>query len=223
MSSSVTTRKLKILCLHGFYQSGPIFNKKTGSFRKYFAKLADFEYITAPHAVDPSLMSGGDEPEGPVYTWWHLQSDVPWRNLDVYRDIEKSIDAVKKAIIEQGPYDGILGFSMGGVFVSILTALAAAGDPVLSTLNFAIIVSAYKPTATAYAQYFKSEISEWKLPFPILLLYGASDTLVLPDDTMSLVNFFPNASVFQHKGGHFVPTDAESKKVIKVFLEQQTQ
>ena len=44
--------KLRILCLHGYQQSGPVFRTKIGSVRKFCSKLAEFIFITAPHKVD---------------------------------------------------------------------------------------------------------------------------------------------------------------------------
>ena len=44
--------KLRILCLHGYQQSGPVFRTKIGSVRKFCSKLAEFIFISAPHKVD---------------------------------------------------------------------------------------------------------------------------------------------------------------------------
>ena len=44
--------KLRILCLHGYQQSGPTFRAKIGSVRKFGGKLAEFIFITAPHKVN---------------------------------------------------------------------------------------------------------------------------------------------------------------------------
>ena len=43
--------KLKILCLHGYRQSGQGFRTKTGSFRKATTKFAEYSFVTAPHRV----------------------------------------------------------------------------------------------------------------------------------------------------------------------------
>ena len=44
-------RKLQILCLHGFRQSGKSFREKLGGFRKAVAKVAELTFMTAPHSV----------------------------------------------------------------------------------------------------------------------------------------------------------------------------
>ena len=52
MASAATAaalpRKLRVLCLHGFYQSATIFRMKTAAMRKSLASVAEFEYLEAP-------------------------------------------------------------------------------------------------------------------------------------------------------------------------------
>ena len=50
-SKSVSGGKLKLLCLHGYRQSGQGFRTKTGSFRKATTKFAEYSFVTAPHRV----------------------------------------------------------------------------------------------------------------------------------------------------------------------------
>ena len=45
------TRPLKILCLHGYRQSGEQFRTKTGGFRKLFKKKCEYVFINAPHFI----------------------------------------------------------------------------------------------------------------------------------------------------------------------------
>ena len=55
-------RKLRLLCIHGYRQSGKTSREKLGSFRKLVGKVAELEFITAPHLI-PS-----DNPEEQVRT-----------------------------------------------------------------------------------------------------------------------------------------------------------
>ena len=48
------TRPLKILCLHGYRQSGEQFRTKTGGFRKLFKKKCEYVFIDAPHFIPGS-------------------------------------------------------------------------------------------------------------------------------------------------------------------------
>lgn len=42
---------------------------------------------------------------------------------DLSVGFDDSIAAIEKVFLEQGPFDGILGFSQGAAFVSILCAM----------------------------------------------------------------------------------------------------
>lgn len=55
----VITDKMKILCLHGYRQNADSFKSKTGSFRKFVNKYAEFVFISAPHMAPPII--AGDE------------------------------------------------------------------------------------------------------------------------------------------------------------------
>ena len=54
------TRPLKILCLHGYRQSGEQFRTKTGGFRKLFKKKCEYVFINAPHFI-PGFLSSRDK------------------------------------------------------------------------------------------------------------------------------------------------------------------
>ena len=60
-------RKLQILCLHGYRQSGKSFREKLGGFRKAVAKVAELTFMTAPHSVP-----GGQEQEQVLRLRKHL-------------------------------------------------------------------------------------------------------------------------------------------------------
>lgn len=59
--SSKRTEKqvLRILCVHGYRQTGKSFREKLGAFRKLLGKRTELVFITAPHIV-PSLGEGDD-------------------------------------------------------------------------------------------------------------------------------------------------------------------
>jgi len=216
-------KKLKILCLHGFYQNADVFRIKTGSFRKYYKQLADFEFLDAPHEVVGEIFSrqsinnpeddtadnadkaAANTDEGPHLAWWETVPD--WLTTQVYPGVEKSIEKVKRFVEEKGPFDGLLGFSQGGVFSAILC------NTNIFNFRFVIISSAFVPSIP---EFIKGPDHN---TIPSLHLYGRNDTLVKPAYSQELSSYFKESVAFEHKGGHFVPTDSESKKVIRKFLE----
>ncbi|KIH52439.1 hypothetical protein ANCDUO_17460 [Ancylostoma duodenale] len=72
------TRKLRILCLHGYRQNDVLFREKTGSLRKQFKKYADFEFVSAP--LVPNVDS---EDRGDVRGWWFSREDNQFSSRDV--------------------------------------------------------------------------------------------------------------------------------------------
>jgi len=78
MASSVfsnTSRKLKVLCLHGFNNNIDSFGYMTKGIRDKFSEIADFHIINAPFDMDPieyppeeGLVSRGFKP--PFKQWW---------------------------------------------------------------------------------------------------------------------------------------------------------
>ncbi|KZC15181.1 Ovarian cancer-associated gene 2 protein like protein, partial [Dufourea novaeangliae] len=111
-----------ILAIHGYAQSDIIFNTKLGSLRKGFKKEVDFLFLRAPHQVPMKSNFGVDEAvEG--YGWWFNTEDNVFKaiapsNLSV--GFEDSLTLIEKTFQESGPFDGIIGFSQGAAFVTIL-------------------------------------------------------------------------------------------------------
>ena len=92
----VKKRKLRLLCIHGYRQSAKTSREKLGSFRKLVGKVADLEFITAPHLI-PS-----DNPEEQdQYGWWFSQSS---KTFDAHEETEcdlgfqESVDLITKTI-----------------------------------------------------------------------------------------------------------------------------
>ncbi|RTG86389.1 uncharacterized protein DC041_0005487 [Schistosoma bovis] len=91
---------LKVLCLHGYRQNSDVFREKTGGLRKSLKKFCEFKFISAPNVIECS----SNAQESSTY-------DAGFR---------ESILAVKKYIKEEGPFDGMLGFSQGAAFLLLL-------------------------------------------------------------------------------------------------------
>ena len=50
-AASAASKKLRILCLHGYKQYDTQFKNRTNALRKSLKKVADFHYVTAPHKI----------------------------------------------------------------------------------------------------------------------------------------------------------------------------
>ncbi|CAL1676716.1 unnamed protein product [Lasius platythorax] len=118
--------KLRILALHGYMQSDVIFSAKLGSLRKGFKKEIDFTFIRAPHKVPSNNEISEENADENEYGWWFNTEDHVFKATvpsELCVGFDDSIALIEKIFSEQGPFDGILGFSQGAAFVSILCAM----------------------------------------------------------------------------------------------------
>ncbi|KAF2767918.1 hypothetical protein EJ03DRAFT_352673 [Teratosphaeria nubilosa] len=139
-------RKLRILMLHGYTQSGPLFAIKTKALQKSLQKHfppspspnhlphypggLDLIYPTAPIRLDPTDIPGhdvdgsstDDRPE--AYGWWRRKGDAePY----TYEGMEQGLQRIADVLRDEGPFDGVVGFSQGGAAAGMLASLLEPG------------------------------------------------------------------------------------------------
>ncbi|CAJ0586849.1 unnamed protein product, partial [Mesorhabditis spiculigera] len=168
-ASNGPATKLRILCLHGYRQNDVFFREKTGGMRKLFKKYADFTFINAPHV--PSVLS---EDRGEVRGWWFSKPDANFSSRDVTdldTGFEESVRAVLDFIKENGPFDGLFGFSQGAAMVHLLLAKEQLGELKLD-VKFAIIVSGFRSLSSQHERY-----NEVLIEKPSLHIYGTGDEM----------------------------------------------
>ncbi|KAF1941573.1 FSH1-domain-containing protein [Clathrospora elynae] len=139
------TRSVKILMLHGYTQSGPLFQAKTGALRKTLQKAfpsgIELVYPTAPIRLTPADESflagstgkdgegkgGGDnkeEQEIDAWAWWRRKGDAePY----TYEGLELGLSHIASVLKAQGPFDGVVGFSQGGAAAAMVASLLEPG------------------------------------------------------------------------------------------------
>lgn len=62
---------------------------------------------------------GSDDHEKKQFSWWnyHVDKDT---GVQTYSDVEDAIDFVARICKEQGPFDGVFGFSQGGMLAAFV-------------------------------------------------------------------------------------------------------
>ena len=141
-------RKLRILMLHGYTQSGTLFHAKTKALEKSLAKAfpaapapghlathpggVSLHYPTAPIKlsyadipgvnVDGAESNADEQPE--AYGWWRRKGEgEPF----TYEGIEMGLATVAETMRSEGPFDGVIGFSQGGAAAGMVAALLEEG------------------------------------------------------------------------------------------------
>ncbi|KAH9868596.1 hypothetical protein J1614_007668 [Plenodomus biglobosus] len=135
------TRPIKILMLHGYTQSGPLFQAKTGALRKSLQKAfpagIELVYPTAPIRLTPadeSFLAGTgtsndsnnenpgekQEQELDAWAWWKKKQAG---DSHTYSGIEQTFDFLATILKDSGPFDGAIGFSQGAAAAAMLASL----------------------------------------------------------------------------------------------------
>ncbi|KAJ7997399.1 hypothetical protein DPEC_G00228580 [Dallia pectoralis] len=229
MATTVRATPLRVLCVHGYRQSGVSFREKTGALRKLLKKHAELVYMNAPHLVpltgvghgqgqDIVAVPGSDEsPRG----WWF--SDTQARSFDARQQcqtslgLEESVEAVRAAVKDMGPFDGVLGFSQGAAVVAMLCALQEHNKEPQFQFRFAILVAGFRSACTEHQLFYNASTP---LVIPSLHVFGLEDQVIPDELSRELLPMFHEPQVLTHPGGHFVPAASAHRQIYKEFLER---
>ncbi|NWS78579.1 OVCA2 Esterase, partial [Crotophaga sulcirostris] len=206
-------RPLRLLGLHGYRQSERRFRQRTGALRKALRGCAELVALNAPHAVPGG--DGDGDADDPPRGWWFSRPGAfeAGEAAAAPAGLEESLSAVAAALAEQGPFDGLLGFSQGAALAAMVCALRARGDPRFQSVAFAILVAGFASRAPAHAHFYREPIA-----LPSLHVLGDSDAVIAAPLSRELAQRFVEPAVLTHPGGHFVPAAAAQKKVYLDFL-----
>jgi len=147
-----TSNGLRVLMLHGYTQSGPLFHAKTRALEKNLKKAfpsgIELIYPTGPLRIRPADIPGflnlngesspashglGDQDsrsdeksdeESDCWGWWIRKGDTePF----TYWGMEDGLARVAETLKSSGPFDGVIGFSQGGALAGMVASLLEAG------------------------------------------------------------------------------------------------
>ncbi|XVF38149.1 hypothetical protein REPUB_Repub20aG0074400 [Reevesia pubescens] len=190
-------QKMKILCLHGFRTSGKFLQKQISKWDPSLF-LDDHFHMDFPDGLFPA--GGKSDIEGifppPYFEWFQFNKD-----FTEYTNLEESISHLCQYITNNGPFDGLLGFSQGASLAALLLGYQAQGKVLKEHPPFKMLVSISgskfrDPTICEVA--YKDTINVKSVHF-----IGAKDWLRLPSE--DLATTFENPLIIRHPQGHTVP------------------
>ncbi|KAI1328523.1 DUF341 domain-containing protein [Xylariaceae sp. FL0255] len=125
---------MKILCLHGVGSSGAILEKQMSNLRRELDPSFDLVFVDGPFESERG--PGVSEFEsGPYYS--HSQGYSP-------ADISQAIQYLEEILEDEGPFDGIFGFSQGSALtLSYFYQQHTMGNPI--AVKFACLFSSAMP------------------------------------------------------------------------------
>ncbi|CAG0917919.1 unnamed protein product [Notodromas monacha] len=223
--NNVRTRfSFQVFCLHGYRQTKETFREKTGAFRKLFKKKIEFFFMNAPHSVSQGLEAGDSTEQ----LGWYFNKEDFFKSSepsDRCLGFDASLQAVTSFVADNGPFDGIVGFSQGAAFLGILCRLqekrGTLNDPYYCTLEFsfgfAVFFSGFKSLCGPHAHYYTGD----KIQLPTLHCYGTEDKIVAYEKSVELADQFQSPVLVSFPGGHFVPGNSLVKAMFVEFFSKR--
>lgn len=225
----------RLLFLHGFLQNGKVFSEKSSGIRKLLKKQnISADYIDAPVVLEKKDLpfEMDDEKwsatvEANLNRAWFFHSETS-SELDLTEAIKTVTDHIK----ENGPYDGIVGFSQGAALTAIITNRITELVKDHPPFKVSLIISGYSFTEPDPNNKDQLRITEkyvqgftpMKNPTTdMLFIYGNDDKAVPCVRSKYLIDIYKKAyaddskvKVFEHPGGHMVPN---KKDIIRPVVE----
>ncbi|OVA15258.1 Serine hydrolase FSH [Macleaya cordata] len=205
-------RKPRFLCLHGFRTSGEILKKQVvGKWPESVVNKIDLVFVDAPFPAEgKSDVEGIFDP--PYYEWFQFDKE-----FTEYRNFDECLAYIEDCMLNQGPFDGLLGFSQGAILSAALPGLQAKGVALTKVpkIKFLIIIGGAKfrsPTITDNAYSSRIEC-------PSVHFLGETDFLKKHGTT--LLEDFVDPVVIHHPRGHTIPRfDEKGLEMMHNFLEK---
>ncbi|CAH0022854.1 unnamed protein product [Clonostachys rhizophaga] len=238
-------KEVKVLMLHGYTQSGPLFRAKTRALEKILTKslgpisiLPVFFYPTAPNRLRPQDIPGYEPAPGSEGQEEQIDSWAWFRKNDAtgeYRYFNEGMAAVAEAIKEAGGVDAVCGFSQGGAVTGIVAAALESGRAAPEgaegewarklreanggqPLKFAVSYSGFWAPVDKLQWCYEPKITT-----PTLHYLGSLDTVVEESRTQALIDRCESPLVVTHPGGHYVPVSKEWALPLAGFIKQYTE
>ncbi|KAJ5455050.1 hypothetical protein N7475_010171 [Penicillium sp. IBT 31633x] len=235
---------LKLLMLHGYTQSGSLFHAKSRALTKHIQKAFPLHEVSAIYPTGPLRLRPADIPgyepssestpddEIESYGWWRRSNTA---NPPLYTGIEEGFAAVARTLKEEGPFDGVIGFSQGAALAAMVAALLEPGrkesfkhfskisdegasgmeipapfgyeDFQHPQLKFAVCYSGFRAPGARYRAFYE----EPAIQTPVLHVLGSLDAVVEESRSRALIDACAgepekDGSVVWHPGGHFLPS-----------------
>ncbi|KAJ2008599.1 hypothetical protein H4R26_000075 [Coemansia thaxteri] len=137
------------------------------------------------------------------------------------RGFTKTLQYVGKILNEQGPFDGILGFSQGGSLAVIISALLDGRDgPSFGVevnhppIKFVVLAGAFMADAPQYQYIYAKPLAN----VASMHMMGTYDTVVGVEKPRELLKMFTDPVAFEYDGGHYIPQMPKCIRTMTEFL-----
>ncbi|KAK3324428.1 serine hydrolase FSH [Cercophora scortea] len=192
---------MRFLCFHGRGTNAKTFESQTAAIRYELGDGHEFEFVegTTPAELAPELK---DTMTGDFTPLFYCHEMDPASVLGAGEQLSRYLDA-------EGPFDGVMGFSLGAAFVATWMLDQVACGRALP-FRCAVFFSSSVPgnAAAMRAGQLEAVRGDYAagIPIPTAHIWGTRDALAgdMPSELFSLCAP-ATRSVFVHGGGHEVP------------------
>ncbi|XP_062113544.1 uncharacterized protein LOC133824617 [Humulus lupulus] len=203
--------KPRFLCLHGFRTNGKIMKTQIGKWPQSVLDKLDLTFLDAPFpALGKSDVEGIFDP--PYYEWFQFNKE-----FNEYTNFEECLKFIEDFMVENGPFDGLLGFSQGAILSAGLPGLQAKGLALTKVpkLKALIIIGGAKFKSTEVAE------NAYASPIDCLSLHFLGEQDFLKPYGLELLENCLDPLVIHHPKGHTVPRlDDKGLETMESYLER---
>eukprot|EP00913_Durusdinium_trenchii_P011682 g10970.t2 len=191
----------RFLCFHGKGSSGALLRERLSP----LTREVDLVCVDAPHRL------------GDGYAWWHLPPGERSFTTPVFDGWAETVEYVRKVWAEQGPFDGMLGFSQGAILIAALVALGELrpGQPLASCRRL-VLCGAALPGP------FRSELADLRAKpchgISALHTIGRQDDINPPEQAREVAAAV-GGEIFEFEGTHKVPMDEAAMSAYRRLLD----
>ncbi|WBW72155.1 serine hydrolase-like [Schizosaccharomyces osmophilus] len=208
--ASDSSTKLKVLCLHGYGESGNLLSVKMRALREQLVNDVEFYFPTGPIKLSNDKGQAGYSDEDSEDSFDEASTTWGWWRIDEYGDSQTlepkfSYGHLASYICKHGPFDGIMGFSQGSNLAANLAMFATLpkyqeyfGQ---KQFRFGIFFSGYYRALA-----IDGETHEIKLKMPTLHFLGKYDNVLSTESSTTLIQICEDSQVLFHPGAHQIPS-----------------
>ncbi|CAI2377520.1 unnamed protein product [Moneuplotes crassus] len=207
-------KKLKILCLHGYFNNKEILKKHVEYYQFIFIDYVEFHYLNGPIKLDSSLAN----PmllkmfNPPFYCWTTTEKMDTAEEED---EIRSSYKYLYDYIEENGPFDGCISFSQGTYFSKLINNTNWTDLPSLThPFRFQILATPKYPP-----NFFLKDLSLQAPSLPTLYIFDPSDPFSPTFPISHSTN--PYSTTIHHKGHSLPKFTVKYFKIFFNFLNSQ--
>ncbi|UZJ57415.1 hypothetical protein CBS101457_006735 [Exobasidium rhododendri] len=187
---------------------------------KYPRMLEEDKHLTVQKTLTKTVEDRIFNAEGDGKRWWTLPNEV---NGDgrTFIGHETSFQVISDAMKEQGPFDGVIGFSTGAMMAGYCQALLC--DPDLSRreeptfqppanqkpFKFALYFAPWLAMHGKFAEYMEDLAAKYSRSAsaapPSLCFVGVKDRILVRGSCSAFAKMVGSERLENHNGGHSIP------------------